>query len=80
MWTPVLDPGSGEYYYYNNETEEQTWDKPEELMTPEEKEAAAQQARTDGFGIRRDPIFFLYCSLVVFTVRSKSLQRELRNP
>ena len=36
-WTAVLDDGSGEYYYYNTETEECVWDKPEELMTEEEK-------------------------------------------
>ena len=43
LWTPVLDPGSGEYYYYNNETGDTTWDKPAELMTDEEKAAKAEE-------------------------------------
>ena len=41
VWSAVEDPASGEYYYYNNETGDCVWDKPAELMTEEEKAAAA---------------------------------------
>ena len=37
-WTEATDPTTGNSYYYDTEKEDSTtWDKPEELMTPEEK-------------------------------------------
>eukprot|EP00948_MAST-09A_sp_MAST-9A-sp1_P003113 g3113.t1 len=46
-WVATLDEDSGYHYYYNVETEEVTWDKPQELMTEEEKAAAAEAGDTD---------------------------------
>ncbi|KNC82241.1 hypothetical protein, variant [Sphaeroforma arctica JP610] len=36
LWTPHTTP-AGKTYYYNNITKQSSWDKPEEMMTAEEK-------------------------------------------
>ena len=37
LWQTINDPATGADYYYNSETGEVQWEKPEELLTEEEK-------------------------------------------
>ena len=51
-WHAAIDPNSKREYYYNDLTKKTTWDKPLELMGPEEAQRHIEEKRKQENSLR----------------------------